>query len=220
MCPAARPVGVVVPAHNAGRFLEGTLASIVGQTWQEWRCVVVDDGSTDDTAAIADAFARADDRLTVVRQANAGPCVARNRGLEELGPKVGYISFMDADDLWQPQALGMLLRAVGTNPGVIGAHGLGDFIDEDGGPLRCGEFADMGRARLGCRGGLPRRWPLERNTTFENLVTQSVLFPPGLVLAERRAYVSIGGFDERARGAEDWDVLIRLARLGDFRVCR
>jgi GT2 family glycosyltransferase len=123
---------------------------------------------------------------------------------------------MDADDVWLPSALGTLVDAARDDRSVIGAHGLGDFIDESGDRLRPGYFASLGRSRLGCRGGWPRPCDPTSPTRFENVVTQSVLFPPGVMIVRACAYRAVGGFDEAMRFAEDWDMLIRLARLGDL----
>ena len=207
-------VGVVVPAHDAARFLDATLESIRRQTMRDWACVVVDDGSTDATLAIAQCFAGRDARFTVLTQDQTGPCVARNRGLELLVDHVEYVTFMDADDLWFPETLAVLVAAASADPGAIGAHGLGDFVDERGEPLLPGTFAELGRSRLGCRGGWPRPTDRLEPTRFEHVVTQSVLFPPGVMLARASAYATVGPFDEAARYAEDWDMLIRLCRVG------
>lgn len=75
-------IGVVVAAFNADRWIEASLVSLQAQTFKDWVCVVVDDGSTDRTAAIAEAWAARDPRVRVVRQANRGVSAARNRGLQ------------------------------------------------------------------------------------------------------------------------------------------
>jgi glycosyltransferase involved in cell wall biosynthesis len=213
---AGRRVGIVIPAFDAERFLGETLASVRAQTHTDWRCVVVDDGSSDSTHAVAAEAASGDPRIEVVAQGNAGPVVARNHGFALIEADVDFVTFMDADDVWRPGALATLLEGAGACPGAIGAHGLAEFIDESGQPYLPGVFASMGRNRLGCRGGRPRPWPVDRPTTFENVVVQSVLFPPGLILARASAYRRIGGWDERFRYAEDWEILIRLLRLGDL----
>jgi glycosyltransferase involved in cell wall biosynthesis len=107
-------ISVVVPAYNAGRWIDRTLASIQGQTWREIEVIVVDDGSSDDTVARVERAAAADRRIRLVRQANAGPAVARNRGLREC--RGVFVAPVDADDLWAPDNLAQqaaaLLRAV------------------------------------------------------------------------------------------------------------
>lgn len=93
-------VSVVVPAYNYGRFLAGALDSVLAQTVRPHEVIVVDDGSTDDTPAVAARFAG---RVAYVRQANAGVSAARNNG---IGRATGdWLAFLDADDEWEPDFL-------------------------------------------------------------------------------------------------------------------
>jgi hypothetical protein len=97
----ARPlVSVVIPSYNCERYIHQTLQSIVTQTVTDWEVIVVDDGSTDATVAIASNI---DPRVRVVQQANAGVCVARNRGYAESSGR--YLCFMDHDDYWFAEKL-------------------------------------------------------------------------------------------------------------------
>jgi glycosyltransferase involved in cell wall biosynthesis len=209
-------VGVVVPAYNAERFLGATMRSIASQTFTDWRCVVVNDGSTDRTGDIALTFAATDPRFTVVSQANVGLPRARNRGFEELHPATEFVSFMDADDMWRPAALEVLVEAAESTMGAVGAHALGDFVDENGVSMLPGAFVELGRGRKGCRGGWPRKWSVECPTTFENVIVQSILFPPGLAILKVDAFREAGLFDPEHADAEDWDMFIRITRLGDL----
>ena len=213
--PRAR-VGIVVPARNAEAFIEETLESIFRQAFVDWTCVVVDDGSSDDTAGRVERFVREDPRVALLRSGPGGPCAARNKGADALAGLTDYLVFMDADDRWLPHALTTLVTAAETTSEAIGAHGLGEFIDERGAALHPGAFSALGRSRLGCGGGWPRKWPADHPTTFENVVTQSVVFPPGLILVRASTFRQVGSFDDTVRYAEDWDILIRLARLGPF----
>jgi glycosyltransferase involved in cell wall biosynthesis len=213
----ARPlISIVVPAYNAGRFLGATLESALAQTESRWECVVVDDGSTDDTFDVASGLARGDARIRVLRVENGGSSSARNHGFRASLPEAPYVTFMDSDDVWLPHALETLLEGIERRPEAIGSHGLGEFIDADGRLLDPGRYPELGRRRLGLDGRRLVRWPLDRPTSFEVLVNGNVLFPPGLVLARRRAYELAGPFDESLAGPEDWDMLIRLSRHGDL----
>ncbi len=108
-------VSVVVPAFNAGATLRETLASIAAQTYRELEIIVVDDGSTDDTAEIAEGYVNADPRFRLLRQANLGVAAARNTGIR--ASSAAYIAFIDADDLWHPsktaKQLALLLASGG-----------------------------------------------------------------------------------------------------------
>jgi alpha-1,3-rhamnosyltransferase len=207
-------VSVVIPAFNSARFLDSTLRSVQAQSFTAWECVVVDDGSDDETFAIACEYARLDLRFRAARIENSGPSAARNHGYTLTHPASEYVTFMDGDDLWLPHALATLWRRLQSDPVALGAHGLAEMIDDQGRPVDPGSYAARGRRRLGLEERRIVEWPLDRPTDFAVLVNGNVLFPPGLVLARRSGYERAGRFDERLRGPEDWDMLIRLSRHG------
>ena len=96
-------VSVIVPVHNSERYLEECLDSILAQTERDIEVICVDDGSTDSSPAILAGFASRDSRLHVITQECRGAGAARNRGLEEA--RGTYLSFLDADDLFEPEML-------------------------------------------------------------------------------------------------------------------
>ena len=208
-------ITVVVPAYNAAAFIERTIRSIQGQTETRWQCVVVDDGSQDATLDVLQHCVADDHRVTVVRQSNRGASAARNHGFRAADPQATWVTFMDADDVWRPHALSTLLAAAEKHDGV-GAHGLAELIDEGDAPIDAGTYANRGRHRLAPKAGVLAPLPLDAPTSFDVLINGNVLFPPGLVLARRSAYERVGRFDEALCGGEDWDMLIRLSRLGGF----
>lgn len=101
-------VGIVTPAYNAAATLARTIASVQAQTLRAWRHVIVDDGSSDASLAIAEGFARRDLRITVLSQANGGPAAARNLGLAHIDAP--WVYFLDADDWIAPTFLERALR--------------------------------------------------------------------------------------------------------------
>ena len=209
-------ISIIMPAYNCERFLPATLDSLLSQTVADWECVIVDDGSKDGTAIVAEAYANQDARIRLFRQPNGGPSAARNHGFRERHPSSKYVTFMDSDDVYLPDSLSILRTELENNPQSIGAHGLADFIDEDGRPFKPGEYADRGRQRLGFNGKRLVQWNLSLPTCFDILMNGNVLFPPGLILTRKEFYEKAGPFDETFRAAEDWDMLIRLSRFGDF----
>lgn len=106
-------VSVIIPLHNKRNTVERTLASVLAQTWPNFEVIVIDDGSTDGGAAFAETFL--DPRIRVIRQENAGPGAARNRGVREA--QGGLVSFLDADDEWMPDFLASAVEALTKNPG-------------------------------------------------------------------------------------------------------
>jgi glycosyltransferase involved in cell wall biosynthesis len=206
-------IGVVIAAFNAEPFIEQTLASLTAQSLGDWRCVVVDDGSSDATGELVAAFAAGEPRITLRAVANGGHGRARNLAIELLGDSVDAITVMDADDVWLPHALALLDERLRARPDCIGAHALGDFIDERGRREESGEFAAFGRRRLSGASGRLREVPLEADSSFATIITASTIFPPGVLLLRRAVYAQIGGYDVRSVEG-DWDLQIRAARLG------
>jgi glycosyltransferase involved in cell wall biosynthesis len=104
-------ISCIVPVFNGERYLRETLDSILAQTYRPLEVIVVDDGSTDGTAAVAAGYG---ERVRRVWQANAGEVVARNRGLHEAGGE--FIAFLDADDRWHPEKLSRQLARFNERP--------------------------------------------------------------------------------------------------------
>lgn len=210
-------ISIVIPAHNAEIFLAATLDSVRVQSAQDWECIVVDDGSTDATAAIAQRYADMDRRIRTIHQPQTGASAARNRGHREIAPGSQFIAFMDSDDIWLPDALAVLREELESHPESPAAHGLAELIDEHGRPHEPGTFPEFGRCRLGCKDSRIVKWPESEPTTFATLLISNRVFPQGLLLMRAAQFARAGGFDEKVRLVEDWDMLLRLSRLGDIR---
>lgn len=101
----AAGLAVIMPAFNAGKYIEKAVRSILEQTYRDLRLIVVDDGSTDDTAQILRRIQQQDGRLSPISVPNGGPALARNRGLEAVEPETRYVMFADADDELLPDAV-------------------------------------------------------------------------------------------------------------------
>ena len=111
-------IAVIVPVHNAAAFLTACTDAIAAQKFDAFRCILVDDGSTDGSPALCDAIAAGDQRFVAMHQPNSGVCAARTAGLrraQELGAR--WYAFCDADDLYHPELLDTLYAAV-TNSGL------------------------------------------------------------------------------------------------------
>lgn len=107
-------VSIIMPAFNAAPFIEEVIGSVLAQTCIDWEMIVVDDGSTDETAAILDR--QHDPRISVIRQTNAGVSAARNAGLNVATGE--FVTFMDADDLLPNDALMARVNYLLANPAV------------------------------------------------------------------------------------------------------
>ncbi len=108
---ASPTVSVIIPTYNSRRFLEVAIDSVEAQTYRDFEIIVVDDGSTDDTAEWAERNAG---RLHYYHQENARQAVARNRGAELARGK--YLAFLDADDLWLPEKLDIQVELAERHP--------------------------------------------------------------------------------------------------------
>jgi len=112
-------VSVVIPAYNAERFLAEAIDSVLGQGYGSLEVIVVDDGSTDDTADVARHY---DPQVRLLQQVNGGIGSARNSGVEAASGE--HLAFLDADDLWTDGALEARLALLDTEPGLDGVFGL------------------------------------------------------------------------------------------------
>ncbi len=112
-------VSVIVPCYNAAAYLPAALASLLAQRPAVWEVIVIDDGSSDDSAAIAAGFGAP---VRCHRQDNQGIAAARNHGLRLAGGD--WIAFLDADDLWPADSLGLRLRELAARPDLDGVYGL------------------------------------------------------------------------------------------------
>jgi glycosyltransferase involved in cell wall biosynthesis len=111
--PASRPlVSVIIPAHNARKWIAETLASVAQQSWEHIETIVVDDGSDDDTAQVVESVAKPS--TLFIRQENRGAAAARNRGIAESHGDL--IQFLDADDLLSPEKIALQVSALATAP--------------------------------------------------------------------------------------------------------
>lgn len=222
-------IGVVVPAYQAGGYIDSLFESLTLQSHGQWRAVVIDDGSDDDTPDRIRRWAARDDRIRGWRIPNSGPSVARNLGYRLLGSEVDLVTFMDADDRYLPDAFALLVAASedcessqSSGLPLIGAHGLGEFIDHEGCRIEPGRFSELGRGRRRAHRFGVTDVPIDERTDFGTAISSSTVFPPGLMLVRREAYEAIRNgpnvFDTARVKAEDWDVLIRLCRVGDLKL--
>lgn len=123
-------VSVIVPVYNAQNYLRQCLDSITGQTLREIEILCVDDGSTDSSAQILEEYERRDPRLKVIRQENAGAGAARNRGLKEASGE--YLSFLDADDFFEPDMLGRAYERAASGDAQIVVFRSDQYHTEEG----------------------------------------------------------------------------------------
>ena len=89
-------ISIITPVYNAEKYLDDCVQSVLKQDYSHWELILVDDGSSDESSSICDAYAAQDARIRVIHQKNAGPGAARNKGMETA--KGDYLCFLDSDD--------------------------------------------------------------------------------------------------------------------------
>jgi teichuronic acid biosynthesis glycosyltransferase TuaG len=191
-------VSVIMPAFNAELYIEEAIRSVIDQTFQNWELIIINDGSTDATRAIADRYVLKDDRIKLINQQNKKQATARNTGITIANGD--WIAFLDADDLWVPVKLEKQLQMIQAYPkaGVIFSDG---YIFSEG----INENTSYGTVA-----GL-----FEANEMYK-LEYQGNYIPVLSVLFNKKHLNEIGPFDENPfiQGCEDWDYWLRLAING------
>lgn len=115
-------ISIVIPLYNKEKAVRATLESVLAQTFTDWECIVVDDGSTDKSREVVEQFMIDDLRFKILSQENAGVSAARNRGVQEATGE--FVAFLDGDDLWMPSFLEETVRLIKDYPGAS-IYGLG-----------------------------------------------------------------------------------------------
>lgn len=187
-------VDVIIPAYNAGRYLTAALDSVFAQSFQDWRIVLVNDGSTDNTAQIAEDYAaRLGPRMRVVHQKNRGLPAARNAAIQASDGDL--LALLDADDIWLPHRLEESVRLMESRPEVGLSYGLITRIDADG---------NHRETFLGNRHAAEGR---VASALYQRLIE----IPCPTVTFRRSCVEEVGGFDETMRATEDRDLWLRIA---------
>jgi glycosyltransferase involved in cell wall biosynthesis len=199
-------VSVIIPTYNRARYLARALRSIDAQDYRPIEAIVVDDGSTDNTADLipeqkASLAGRGID-LTYLKQENAGPARARNAGLSAATGT--YIGCLDSDDMWKPSFLSTMIRLLERHPTAGLAFGGYLCIDEDD-------------RLIGQRpSGLPPE-PHEGLLPTPFLgVLDYVPFGTPCVMIRRSVIDDVGPFDTAFHVGEDWDMWYRIAKRHDY----
>lgn len=193
-------VSVVIPAYNYAHFVGETIESVLAQTYPHFEVVVVDDGSTDNTAEVVAAFVDKDPRVRYVHQQNGGLPAARNTGIRNA--RFPLVAFLDADDLWTPDKLQAGVDAfadLGPDWGIVASFR--QKITPDGQPIF--------QAAHGFGG--------DREVSVRDLLMRTQ-FSPSTVIARKACFEACGFFDESLRSVEDRDMWLRIA--AKFRIMR
>lgn len=194
-------ISVVVPAYDSSRTIGQTIASILGQLGADLELIVVDDGSTDETAAIVESVRDRDGRVELIRRENGGTAAARNTGWRAASAPL--IAFLDDDDLWMPGYLAGVAAALSANPDAGFAHADAYLFDESVGRIR--RLTSFEHYEP-----IPAYIPPA--PLLERLVRENFVLSPVTIRASVLA--ELGGFDRGLSGTDDWDMWMRIAAAG------
>jgi glycosyltransferase involved in cell wall biosynthesis/2-polyprenyl-3-methyl-5-hydroxy-6-metoxy-1,4-benzoquinol methylase len=188
-------VSVIMPAYNVAAYLEAAVRSVIRQTFTDFEVVIVDDGSTDETAKVASALQkRWPDRIRIIRQENRGLGAARNAALRAA--RGALFALLDSDDVWEPEFLTAQVATLDARPDIDIVTGNARYL---GGP-------DHGRSAR------PHPDDRPQPTLGAILSDEEAVFI--MSVFRRRVFESIGGFNEQLRTNEDYDYWLRAAHAG------
>jgi glycosyltransferase involved in cell wall biosynthesis len=187
-------VSVITPAHDAAVYIAQTIESVRAQTFEDWELVIVDDGSTDRTTEIVEAYQERDGRIRLLHQDNAGPSAARNHAMRAA--RGAYFAFLDSDDAWDPPFLEQQLAHLRRYPDTALVTGVARFR---GGPYD-------GRPMRPFRPGYPV-------LTLRDIIgDDTAVFI--MTVFRREVFETIGGLDELQWRSEDYNFWLRAATAG------
>jgi glycosyltransferase involved in cell wall biosynthesis len=187
-------VDVIIPAFNAARYLPLAMESVASQTFDDWQTVLVDDGSTDNTAEVMAPFLdRFGSRIRYIKQINRGVSEARNTAIRASTSE--FLALLDADDVWLPCRLEESLKVLTERPEAGLAYGLITVIDAEG--------------RIGSTWvGNPKH---SEGYIAPHIYMRKVELPSPTITLRRKCVDEVGLFDETMSATEDRDLWLRIA---------
>lgn len=187
-------VSVIIPCHNAARWIAQAIQSAAAQTHKPHEIIVIDDASTDNSVEVIKATG-VDVRLLHVQERNAA--AARNRGIETATGE--WIAILDADDFWYPNHLSTALDVLGQHPGDVAYRALCDETDVDGRVFKVTKPQPL----TGVHGGLS-------HAVYPELEAQELYFGHSTMLLRRDRMAEIGGYDASQVRRHDIDMWLRF----------
>jgi glycosyltransferase involved in cell wall biosynthesis len=193
-------VSVVIPTYNRARFLPAAVASVRAQTYPCAEIVIVDDGSTDDTADVVAGLGLG---IRYLRQANAGPAAARNKGIIES--RGDLVALLDTDDQWLPKKIEIQVQQMAIHKEVAL-----NFTDERIENRLQGTSIPSNFRRRQLLEQLSRN-PSGLITSAPTLLLRINPISTSTVLAKREVLMNLGGFNTALRYGEDFELWLRIA---------
>jgi glycosyltransferase involved in cell wall biosynthesis len=187
-------VDIIVPTYNTAKYLPIALDSVVAQTFEDWRILLIDDGSTDNTADVVAPYLESlGSKLVYIKQRNGGVSAARNNGIRNAAAE--FIALLDADDVWLPWRLEESLKCFTDRPEVGLAYGLISRIDSEGAVI------DTFKGnRKNAKGKIA-----------PYIYMRSVQLPTSSMMFRKACTDRVGAFDETLKSTEDRDLWLRMS---------
>ncbi len=185
-------VSIIVPVYNGAQYIEETVNTLLAQTYPIFEILLINDGSSDDSASVIDALAAAHDCIRVFHKVNGGVANARNFGLEKAEGEL--VAFCDQDDLWLEEKLEKQIPL---------------FANDDVALVYCGAKT---RYELYDKTRSPGFKGKKRGRVFDQMIQQNMLTCCTAV-ARKSAIQEVGGFDDdrQLMGVDDWHLWIKLS---------
>ncbi len=200
-------VSVIIPTYNYAKYIEETLNSVKNQSYANWECIVIDDGSNDNTREIVEKLVKQDNRFIYIYQKNNGVSSARNKGVSMA--KGEYIQFLDGDDLLQQEKLFSQIKCFEEDKKIDIVYNDVRFFDDE----------NSSNLKTSLNGNKKEDWMPKISTSGTALVEQFsrinfiVINSP---LIKKNIFNKVGVFDETMKALEDWDFWMRCAIRGCY----
>lgn len=182
-------VSIIMPCYNYARFLPDAIESVARQTYRKFELIIVDDGSTDNTAEVAARYPFA----RYIRQNNQGLCSARNNGVRHSRGE--FLVFLDPDDMLMRTALEAGVNSMKAKPECAFVSGNCQFLDASGSPIRTAQSPQL----------------IEKDHYYA-LLYLNYIWNPANVMYRRSLFEAVGGFDTSFTTSEDYEIYLRIAR--------
>ncbi|MBB4120633.1 glycosyltransferase family 2 protein [Martelella radicis] len=186
---------VIIPCYNAASTIAETLNSVLDQTFFDFEIIIIDDGSHDETVAMVEWFAERSRRIRIVRQANEGPSIARNRGVFNYA-EGELIAFLDADDIWPADRLNILDQRFSEADAPTVAYGRVAFFSGKVGDIETHSTVS------------------DKPLKVADLIAENETCTMSNIVVAREAFVASGGFNTSIVHGEDVEWLVRMAAEG------
>ena len=191
-------VSIITPTFNRLHHLRTAIECVFAQTYEQWEWIIADDGSDAETREHLQTLERHANIRVLWLPHSGYPAIARNAALREA--KGEYVAFLDSDDAWSPEKLGLQLASLRNRPGCLWGYCGFELVDKAGAPL-----------------SKPREtsWTPRRGWIFEQLLKMDAVISTSSVIASRRLLQEVSGFDEKLLVCEDYDLFLRLAQRSE-----